>query len=210
MPASILRAIAVLLLLASPALAQTKLPSAPASGAASAAPANVAPTNIAPASIAPANVATAGDGETYKLGTGDKIRVIVYGEPDLGGEFVIDSGGYLRFPLVGQIKAGGLTAHQIEGEITAALKDGYVKDPHVNVEVESYRPFYIIGEVNKPGEYPYVAGLNAINAVALAGGYTYRADEDDVYIRRKGGSTEVELPASQATRVMPGDIVRIA
>jgi polysaccharide export outer membrane protein len=182
-------------LAAAPAIAQTT-PSA----ATPAAMPNTSATAAAPSS----------GGETYKLGTGDKVRIIVYGEPDLGGEFVIDSGGYLRFPLVGQIKASDMTAHEVEGEIGAALKNGYVKDPHVNVEVETYRPFYIIGEVNKPGEYPYVTGLNAINAVALAGGYTYRADEDDVYIRRKGGTTEVKQPANQSTQVMPGDIVRIA
>jgi polysaccharide export outer membrane protein len=201
MLASVRWAFAAWLLIALPALAQTAGAPMPA-----AAPAQVTAASPSSSGAAPA----ASDDETYKLGTGDKIRVIVYGEPDLGGEFVIDSGGYLRFPLVGQIKAGNMTAHQVEGEIAAALKQGYVKDPRVNVEVETYRPFYIIGEVNKPGEYPYVAGLNAINAVALAGGYTYRADEDDVYIRRKGGTAEVELPASQATRVMPGDIVRIA
>lgn len=184
-----------LVLAAAPAIAQTTT-----SAATPAAMPNTAATAAAPGS----------GGETYKLGTGDKVRIIVYGEPDLGGEFVIDSGGYLRFPLVGQIKASDMTAHEVEGEISAALKNGYVKDPHVNVEVETYRPFYIIGEVNKPGEYPYVTGLNAINAVALAGGYTYRADEDDVYIRHKGGTTEVELPANQSTQVMPGDIVRIA
>jgi polysaccharide export outer membrane protein len=190
---------AALLLMTAPAMAQDAVPA----GSMPAAAANSTPAANA-MSAAPAQ------DDSYKLGTGDKIRVIVYGEPDLGGEFVIDSGGFLRFPLVGQIKAGGLTAHEIEDEVIAALKDGYVKDPHVNVEVESYRPFYIIGEVNKPGEYPYVSGLNAINAVALAGGYTYRANQDDVYIRHKAGSTEEKLPANQATQVMPGDIVRVA
>ena len=186
-----------LALTAAPAIAQTAT-------SAAATPAAM------PATSATAATAPGSGGETSQLGTGDKVRIIVYGEPDLGGEFVIDSGGYLRFPLVGQIKASDLTAHQVEGEITDALKNGYVKDPHVNVEVETDLPGYISGEVNKPGEYPYVTGLNAINAVALAGGYTYRADEDDVYIRHKGGTTEVKQPAKQATQVMPGDIVRIA
>jgi protein involved in polysaccharide export with SLBB domain len=149
-------------------------------------------------------------GQAYTLGTGDKIRVIVYGETNLGGEFVIDGGGYLRFPLIGQVRAGGMTAHQIEEEITAALKDGYLQDPHVNVEVETYRPFYIIGEVNKPGEYPCTFGLSIINAVALAGGFTYRADEDDVYIRHKGDSAEFKLQTNNATPIAPGDIVRVA
>ena len=146
---------------------------------------------------------------TYLLGTDDKIRVIVYDQTDLSGEFVIDNSGFVRFPLVGQLQAAGLTVHQLEDEIINKLKDGYLNDPRVNVEVETYRPFYIIGEVNKPGEYAYVSGMSVLNAVALAGGYTYRANDSEVFIRRNGSNKEEKLPADQLTKIRPGDIVRI-
>jgi len=146
---------------------------------------------------------------TYTLGTGDKVRVIVFGEADLGGEFVIDDTGIVSMPLLGQIAAKGRTVHQLEEDITAKLGAQYLKDPRVSIEVLHYRPFYIIGEVNKPGEYPYVANMSVLKAVALAGGYTYRANESSVYIRRKGGADEEKLPADDTTKVEPGDIVNV-
>lgn len=153
--------------------------------------------------------ATTGDKESYQLGTGDKVRVIVFGEDELGGEFVVDDSGIVRLPLIGQVEAGGLTVRQFEQKVEAKLSDGYLKSPRVSVEVSNYRPFYIIGEVNKPGEYPYVSGMNVLNAVAMAGGYTYRADDGAVYVRRKGASTEVKEPADGTTAVVPGDIIRV-
>ena len=146
----------------------------------------------------------------YKLGTGDKLRVIVFGEADLGGEYVVDSGGFVRLPLIGQIHAAGDTVRQFENEVTSKLKDGYLKDPRVSAEVLNYRPFYIIGEITKPGEYAYVNGMSVLNAVALAGGYTPRADQRRVYIRRDGTGTEQTLSADQTTKVNPGDIIRVA
>lgn len=146
----------------------------------------------------------------YKLGTGDKVRVIVFGEDDLGGEFVVDGNGYIRLPLVGQVKAAGRGVHEFEVDAEAALKQGFLKDPRVSVEVLNYRPFYIIGEVNKPGEYPYVNEMNILNAVALAGGYTFRAKDTYVYIRHANSTDEVAVPADQTTKVQPGDIVRVA
>ena len=147
---------------------------------------------------------------TYKLGSGDKVRVIVFGEDDLGGEYVVDGSGYVRLPLIGQIKAGGLSVFDFEAEVAAKLNNGYLKDAKISVEVVNYRPFYIIGEVNKPGEYPYVNDMNVLNAVALAGGYTFRADDTQVFIRRNGSTKEEQLPADQTTRVNPGDIIRVS
>ena len=146
----------------------------------------------------------------YKLGTGDKLRVIVFGEADLGGEYVVDSGGFVRLPLIGQIHAAGDTVRQFENEVISKLKDGYLKDPRVSAEVLNYRPFYIIGEISKPGEYPYVNGMSVLNAVALAGGYTPRADQRRVYIRRDATGREETLTADQTTKVNPGDIIRVA
>jgi protein involved in polysaccharide export with SLBB domain len=156
---------------------------------------------------------TAGAGitdEHYHLGPGDKLRVTVFGEDDLSGEYSVDGSGQVQLPLVGQVKAAGLTIHEFVAEADAAFENGYLKDPKISVEVENYRPFYIMGEVNKPGEYPYENGLTVLGAIALAGGYTYRADDSDVYIRRAGSTKEVVLPVDSTTKIAPGDIVRIA
>ena len=158
-----------------------------------------------PAALAP----TAVD-ENYHLGTGDKLRITIYGETDLSGDFLVDGSGQVQLPLVGQVKAAGLTIHEFTGEITAAYQNGSLKDPKVSDEVENYRPFYIMGEVNKPGEYPYESGLNVLGAIALAGGYTYRADDTEVYVRRSGSPKEVTMPADASTKINPGDIVRVA
>jgi protein involved in polysaccharide export with SLBB domain len=151
-----------------------------------------------------------GNNESYRLGTGDKIKLTVFGQQDLGGDFTVDDQGLVQLPLIGQVKAAGQTIHGFEEAVTAKLADGYLRDPRVSVEVVNYRPFYIIGEVNKPGEYPYENGMNVLNAVSLAGGYTYRADDSVVYVRRKGNPAEEKDPADQTTIIYPGDIIRVA
>jgi len=158
----------------------------------------------------PSPFSTGHQTESYRLGTGDKLKMTVFGQQDLSGEFVVDDTGFIRLPLIGQVKAAGLTIHEFEDAVTVKLADGYLRDPRVSVEVTNYRPFYIIGEVNKPGEYAYVNGMNALNAVALAGGYTYRADDSIVYVRHKGSPTEEKDPADQTTAIYPGDIIRVA
>lgn len=145
----------------------------------------------------------------YALGSGDKLRVIVFGEDDLGGEYVVDDNGFVRLPLIGQVSAGGRTVKQLEQDIAKQLGSRYLKNPRVSIEVVSHRPFYIIGEVNKPGEYPFVAGMSVLNAVAMAGGFTYRANESTVYIRHKGAPDEEKLPADNSTKLEPGDIVNV-
>jgi protein involved in polysaccharide export with SLBB domain len=146
----------------------------------------------------------------YVLGVGDKVHIAVYGESDLTGDYEVGSTGELHLPLIGNLKVSGLTLGQVEDQLRAKLSVGYLKDPRVSAEVINYRPFYIIGEVNKPGEYPYVNGMNILTAVALAGGYTYRADDSSVHIRRKGVAKEFSEPADQTTPVEPGDIIRVA
>jgi protein involved in polysaccharide export with SLBB domain len=148
--------------------------------------------------------------ENYKLGAGDKLRMIVYGENDLGGEYLVDGAGEVQLPLLGQTPAAGLTVHDFESSVGKKfVSEGYLKDPRVSIEVENYRPFYIMGEVRAPGQYPYVNDMNVLNAVALAGGYTYRADDSKVYVRRNGSSKEEKDPADQTTKINPGDIVRV-
>ena len=155
-----------------------------------------------------AQAATAPSAIDYRLGSGDKLRVIVYGEQDLSGEFDVTGSGKISLPLIGQVQAAGLSLDEFENEIGDKLKQGYLTNPKVSVEVLNYRPFYIIGEVDKPGEYPYTSGMNVLNAVAVAGGYTYRANQGQVYITR-GGNEEKPYAAGQSIQVLPGDIVRV-
>jgi polysaccharide export outer membrane protein len=147
--------------------------------------------------------------DSYQLGSGDKIRVIVFHEDDLSGEFQVDGNGRISLPLIGEVHAAGETSAGLEQQIAAKLADGYLQDPKVSVEITTYRPFYVIGEVNRPGEYPYVNGMSALNAIALAGGYTTHAHEGPIYIRRNGNVREEELEADQMTRIYPGDVIRV-
>ncbi len=149
-------------------------------------------------------------GGGYRLGSGDKVRVNVFGQSDLDGEYVVDGAGFVQLPLIGQIKAAGRTVDEFQKDVTAKFAEGYLVNPSVNVEVVNYRPFYIIGEVKSPGQYAYVNGMSVLNAVALAGGYTTRADTSEVYIRRNGSTKEIELPADETTIVNPGDIIRVS
>lgn len=168
----------------------------------------------APVAAAAAGAATAGgepleDISSYRLGPGDALRVTVFRHEDLSGEFTLDGDGYFAMPLVGEILGGGRNARQLENEIEIAFKSGgYLVDPQVSIEVLNYRPFYIIGEVNNPGSFEYVNGMTVINAVALAGGFTYRADQDDIVISR-GGSSGPEIEAAPDTEVLPGDIIEV-
>jgi polysaccharide export outer membrane protein len=161
------------------------------------------------ASAAEQQIPPAAANQNYTLGTGDQLRVIVFGEADLSGQFTVDDGGHVRLPLIGQVNAAGRTLRQFEGDVAAKLSQGYLKNPRVSVEITSYRPFFIIGEVNKPGEYPYVNGMNVLNAVALAGGFTYRAREGEVYIKHLGSNEEEEVDVDAGGKVQPGDIIRV-
>ena len=145
----------------------------------------------------------------YKLGPNDKLRLIVFGEDNLSGEFVVSGTGSVSLPLIGGVKAQGLTIKQFEESITAKYKNGYLNDPKVSVEVLNYRPFFITGEVKNGGEYPYKNGLTVQDAVAVAGGYTYRANTDKVHIRRAGQNQEIEVQLNQRIPIVPGDNIKI-
>lgn len=145
----------------------------------------------------------------YALGSSDRLRVNVFGHPDLSGEFEVDGTGLISMPLIGQVTAAGLSTAELENAIAARLSDGYVLNPRVSAEVINYRPFYILGEVGRPGEYPYTSGLTVQNAVAAAGGFTYRANKRIVYIKSMEGNEEVVYNLTPGTRVQPGDTVRI-
>ncbi|MDF2095806.1 polysaccharide biosynthesis/export family protein [Aquibaculum arenosum] len=152
--------------------------------------------------------AKAQDAEVYRLGPGDKVRVSVFNEPSLSGVFEVDGSGHVALPLVGEMPARGITVRELEGQLTEVLASGYLVSPKVAIEVINYRPFYIIGEVREPGRYPYVDGMTVMNAVAMAGGYTYRARESRAEIKRQG-KDEVDRDASPNATVMPGDVITI-
>ena len=145
----------------------------------------------------------------YRLGTGDKVRVVVFNEPSLSGEYQVDDSGVISLPLAGTLKVAGQTTREVERMLTQKLKGGFVRDPKVSAEVANYRPFYVIGEVEKPGEFPYRNGLSILAAGAIAGGFTYRASRSKVFIKRASEQFERELPMSPATLVLPGDVIRV-
>jgi polysaccharide biosynthesis/export protein len=147
--------------------------------------------------------------ESYILGPNDRIRLKVYGESDITGEYEINNSGQVSIPLAGHLKAAGATTRQLEKAIASALAKGIVRDPRVNVEIAQYRPYYILGEVKKSGEYPYRHGLTVMDAVASAGGFTYRANENKVLLRRSGAGVEETLPLDAPVPVFPGDNIRI-
>jgi protein involved in polysaccharide export with SLBB domain len=166
-----------------------------------------APANGAPQPGASVDSTTTPPRVAYQLGSGDKLRVIVFGEEDLSGEFEVDDTGAVSLPLVGEVGAGGRTLRNFEAAVREQLSDGYLKDPRVSVQVINYRPFYIIGEVEKGGEYPFVSGMHLLNAVAVAGGFTYRANTSKVFITR--GSRELEFAVTPELRLEPGDVIRV-
>ncbi len=146
----------------------------------------------------------------YHLGSGDKIKITIFGEPDLSGTFAVSGEGKVSVPLVGDVQAAGLTAPELQAALQTAFQQGYLKDPKVNVEVLNFRPFYILGEVKLPGEYPYDNGMTVVKAVALAQGFTYRADQKRVYIKHLNTLKEDQVPLTSTQPVEPGDTIRIA
>ena len=146
----------------------------------------------------------------YTLDSGDKLRVVVFGQEGLSASYAVDTGGSITMPLIGAVPARGRTPSELQLAIAAKLKQGYVREPHVAVEVEGYRPFFILGEVTLPGQYPYVANMTIETAVAIAGGYTPRAHKRSIEISRPvAGMTEKRV-VSPNYPVRPGDTIQIA
>lgn len=145
----------------------------------------------------------------YRLGAGDKLRIVTYGEASLTGEFVVGATGTVALPLIGEVTASDRTVAEFSKAVELALKDGFLINPSVSVQVLTSRPFYILGEVGKPGEYPYTSGLTVQNAAAMAGGFSYRANKKRVFIKHQADVAEREYPLNSTTLVQPGDTVRI-
>ena len=145
----------------------------------------------------------------YRLGVADKVRIIVFDEPSLSGEFLVNANGSLSMPLIGDVQDAGSTASAVTEAIKKRLADGYLKQPQVSIDVLTFRPFYILGEVNKPGEYPYSSGLTVLNAVATAQGFTYRANKKRVVVKHSGETEESKQKLTPDLQVRPGDTIRI-
>ncbi|WP_240758977.1 polysaccharide biosynthesis/export family protein [Lichenicoccus roseus] len=146
----------------------------------------------------------------YSLGPGDEVRVITVGEDSLSGDFHVSDAGNVAMPMLGAIKAAGMTTTQLGDEIEAEAKNrSILRDPQVSVEVTNYRPIFVLGEVAKPGQYPYQPGMTVLTAVTVAGGFTYRAVEDYASIVRSNGKTSVEGKVQRQSFVKPGDVVTI-
>jgi polysaccharide export outer membrane protein len=143
------------------------------------------------------------------LGIGDKVRVTVFGEAELSGTFEISPLGNVSVPLVGEVPARGLSIQGFRQTLVRHLSRGFLKDPKVSVEIASYRPFYVHGEVRTPGELQFRAGLTLRDAVAMAGGYTYRADMSSAILVREGEKEETRVPTGSTLMVLPGDNIRI-
>jgi polysaccharide export outer membrane protein len=145
----------------------------------------------------------------YTLGPGDRLRVIVFGQDSLSNSFAVDSSGHIAMPLIGAVPATGRTSAQLAREIEERLRNGYVREPRVSVEVEAYRPFFILGEVTTAGQYPFVNGMSVETAVAIAGGYTPRARKDTAQITRTRDDRTVTADVPVTMPVRPGDTIYI-
>ena len=153
--------------------------------------------------------ATADDVEDYRLGVGDKLKMTTFNEPTLSGDFAVSAAGTISLPLIGAVPVLGKTPAEVAALVQTRLADGYLRDPKISVEVTTYRPFFILGEVKTPGQYPYASGLTVMNAIATAEGFTPRSNRKTVYIRRSGSTTEKAFPLAPELKVLPGDTIRL-
>ncbi len=144
-----------------------------------------------------------------KLQPGDKIRITVYGEDSLGGEYQLDQSGQISLPLAGTITAQDLTQAELEQVLAKKFRSEYLKNPRVTVTITTLRPFYIMGEVEHPGQFAYQSGLNVLTALAIAGGPTYRASRNTVQIQRLGETSMHDYPISTTVPILPGDVIKV-
>jgi polysaccharide export outer membrane protein len=156
----------------------------------------------------PASLA-AQSSSVYRLGLGDKVRINVFNEKEISGEYQVTGNGAVSMPLIGEVPAVGLSAHELEARLRERYAAGYLTDPKIVVEVYDFRPYYVLGEVEKPGRYPSLEGVGILGAIATAGGYTYRANTKSVFITRAGDKKEYKVSPKDGLVVMPGDVIRV-
>jgi polysaccharide biosynthesis/export protein len=146
----------------------------------------------------------------YTLDTGDKLRIVVFGQDTLSNNYTVDAQGAVTLPLIGAVEARGLTTSQLGAAIAGRLRSDYVRDPSVAVEIEIYRPFFVLGEVTFPGQYPYVPNMTVENAIAIAGGFTPRASKDKVTITRKVRNVPSRFAVPLRSPLRPGDTIQVS
>jgi protein involved in polysaccharide export with SLBB domain len=167
-------------------------------------------TDFGPVEVAAGPSSLTGAGVASFLLPGEKIKITVYGEESLTGDYDINPAGYVTMPLIGSVKAAGRSQAELGKELTGRFgHGGFLQDPHVTVAVVQFRPFYVLGEAATPGEYPFRSGLNVHTAVAMAGGFTYRASRTYVLIRHSGEEVWKEYSLAEPVPIAPGDIIRV-
>lgn len=152
---------------------------------------------------------TASAGAPYTLDSGDKLKITVFGQPSLSSNFEVDANGLITMPLIGGVEARNRTTNELQGMIETRLRNGFLREPNVTVAVDTYRPFFILGEVQTSGQYPYVANMTAEKAVAIANGFSPRAVQTSVEIARKIRGTLVRAVVPLNTPVKPGDVITV-
>jgi len=162
---------------------------------------------IAPAQAQQSSVPAAA--KDYRLGVDDRVRVTVFGEPSLSNEYPIAPNGAIALPLIGEVPASGKTIPELTADVRTRLADGFIKDPNVSMVIVTFRPFSILGEVSKPGAYPYRDGMTVLGAVATAEGFTYRAQKKYVFLKHEGEEEEIRVPLTATLTIRPGDTIRI-
>ena len=145
----------------------------------------------------------------YTLDSGDRLRVVVFGQDGLTNSYAVDASGHIAMPLIGPVLARGATTDQLSNRIAEKLRDGFIREPHVAVEIEAYRPFFILGEVTAPGQYPFVANMSVETAVAIAGGFTPRAFRKTVMLNRTLNGRQVRISVPVTFPLRPGDTINV-
>jgi len=145
----------------------------------------------------------------YTLDSGDRLRIVVFGQDGITNSYTVDAGGNVNLPLVGSVPARGFGTQQLSQTITERLKKGFVREPHVTVEIETYRPFFILGEVTNPGQYPYVANMTAETAIAIAGGFAPRASKSTVKLTRNAPGQQINGDVPLSFPLRPGDTIMV-
>lgn len=147
--------------------------------------------------------------QPYRVDSGDRLRVTVFDQKDLSTTYSVDQAGYIAFPLIGTVPARGRTLQELEGQIAAKLRQGYLRDPDVSIEVDRYRSIFVMGEVGQPGQYTYVPGMTIQNAIAVAGGYTARANQANADVTRKVNGNILTGRVSISSSVLAGDTIYV-
>jgi polysaccharide export outer membrane protein len=171
-------------------------------------PVNVPPpVNAMPDGMLP--VLLPGTGEPYTLDSGDKLRIVVFGQEGLTNTYIVDAAGKITMPLIGAVPARGATTAQLARTIAERLRNGFIREPHVAIEVETYRPFFILGEVTYPGQYPYVPNMTVETAIAIAGGFSPRAYRYEVDLSQSAGGITARRKVPLIAPVRPGDTITV-